>query len=953
MKSAKPPPTPADAPSHRRSQPSRQARTNPSRRPANAARAGDGGNAPNGGRALGAQPVDILPAITHFADSMSALPKELVRHFTLLKEVDAKIFAPEEQLFKLVAATRESRLPEPRTADDATNTPAPSGSAPPSVQNSCSGTTSNQAPPLSAAGAGAGAASAASVSSTAAAPSNVFDPANIPRRQLFRQTAFKIKEMLVSLEEKNHVLSTANEALQRQLARVEDVWPYLEKEFSDEAKWGSTTHWAYPENRASGKVSQTERMRRDGAAAISAAAQALAEEAAARSDARKQAVQARKSLKNQHQDSDADDVEKRQKEGPKKTGKSRKSAAAAAAAATDTNHASLGVPGSTSNGAHPPKRRRVEKTVNGDKATGAVATDNHTNAITTNATTPTTTAAPTSAPASTSSSSSAPAVSSTAAASTTTPSSSANNTTSSATAGTTTASTSTAAGSDASKPKTSSPRGTPAPDGQKKRKALPTGSGPVKKKNGLSPSATTSPVMGAIPDPKSATRASPAPGAAPRSTPSRDRQNSIQPNADTSRARPPSSAPINKTNGHVAEAHTSEQASSAPFPKTGVDGKPSMEADASIKATEAIKGETENTENAPSPTMTTTTTTTTTTPSTISKKDSKPEEADSKSEAAPRPVPPTTTKKSGRASKPSTPALATFQEAAASRSRPSRAVEGNNNNNNNNSSSSSSSSSNNNNNNSSNGSSSSNSNSGSSNGNNINNSNNISIINNSSSSSSNSNNSNSRKSHKKAGSVAQQALIQRVQAADTDASRSMQGDDDEGDIDADEPTYCYCNSVSYGEMVACDADGCEREWFHLACVGLKVAPGSKTKWYCEDCKDRLKMGSKKAGRDKAKPSLGSTLRFDCSTFAHLLSLMLIPGTANLCAGSLCWSNRGRTKAAFSVPRLCSLFNLRHHKEFSSWLVVPVLVARLSLGEDGVHLARSLDARQLQHGVSWI
>lgn len=58
------------------------------------------------------------------------------------------------------------------------------------------------------------------------------------------------------------------------------------------------------------------------------------------------------------------------------------------------------------------------------------------------------------------------------------------------------------------------------------------------------------------------------------------------------------------------------------------------------------------------------------------------------------------------------------------------------------------------------------------------------------------------------------------------------GDDDltsgEGDIDADEPTYCYCNSVSYGEMVACDADGCAREWFHLACVGLKVAPAEKS-----------------------------------------------------------------------------------------------------------------------------
>ncbi|KAK5242777.1 hypothetical protein LTR16_008284, partial [Cryomyces antarcticus] len=51
----------------------------------------------------------------------------------------------------------------------------------------------------------------------------------------------------------------------------------------------------------------------------------------------------------------------------------------------------------------------------------------------------------------------------------------------------------------------------------------------------------------------------------------------------------------------------------------------------------------------------------------------------------------------------------------------------------------------------------------------------------------------------------------------------VEGDDE----DDDEPKYCYCNSVSYGEMVACDNDNCEREWFHLACVGLTRPPGSK------------------------------------------------------------------------------------------------------------------------------
>ncbi|GAA94537.1 uncharacterized protein L969DRAFT_83899 [Mixia osmundae IAM 14324] len=52
-------------------------------------------------------------------------------------------------------------------------------------------------------------------------------------------------------------------------------------------------------------------------------------------------------------------------------------------------------------------------------------------------------------------------------------------------------------------------------------------------------------------------------------------------------------------------------------------------------------------------------------------------------------------------------------------------------------------------------------------------------------------------------------------------------------VDPNEPTYCYCDTVSYGEMVGCDNDDCQREWFHLACVGLSEAPTGS--WYCDDC----------------------------------------------------------------------------------------------------------------------
>lgn len=52
-------------------------------------------------------------------------------------------------------------------------------------------------------------------------------------------------------------------------------------------------------------------------------------------------------------------------------------------------------------------------------------------------------------------------------------------------------------------------------------------------------------------------------------------------------------------------------------------------------------------------------------------------------------------------------------------------------------------------------------------------------------------------------------------------------------VDPNEPKYCYCEEISYGEMVACDNDDCERKWFHFQCVGLTVAPEGN--WLCREC----------------------------------------------------------------------------------------------------------------------
>uniref|UniRef100_A0A0D3FP24 Inhibitor of growth protein N-terminal histone-binding domain-containing protein n=1 Tax=Oryza barthii TaxID=65489 RepID=A0A0D3FP24_9ORYZ len=50
-------------------------------------------------------------------------------------------------------------------------------------------------------------------------------------------------------------------------------------------------------------------------------------------------------------------------------------------------------------------------------------------------------------------------------------------------------------------------------------------------------------------------------------------------------------------------------------------------------------------------------------------------------------------------------------------------------------------------------------------------------------------------------------------------------------IDPNEPTYCICHQISYGDMIACDNDNCEGgEWFHYTCVGL--TPETRFKGKC-------------------------------------------------------------------------------------------------------------------------
>lgn len=297
----------------------------------------------------------------------------------------------------------------------------------------------------------------------------------------------------------------------------------------------------------------------------------------------------------------------------------------------------------------------------------------------------------------------------------------------------------------------------------------------------MSPSLTSSPIRTTFPDIRPPVRASPAPANGARPASARARQNSVQSIADTAR-RPPSSA-SNKPNG-IAPGPPDLAAAAI------VTGKTISEVKATMKETGTnAKGEHLLEDAQPEDPEVTGAVVVGNRRESI-----KPEETVESNGDAMQGIQSTTvTTKSGRASKPSTPAIPSFIEPV--RSRSSRIIPDP--------------------------------------------------------------ASTAKRSHKKGAGAAAQLIAQQNLELDDTAS-SGQGDDEDVEIDADEPTYCYCNAVSYGEMVACDYLNCEKEWFHLDCAGLKVAPRGNgkplgfvllvnkrltlcvAKWYCDDCKEKLK-----------------------------------------------------------------------------------------------------------------
>lgn len=291
-------------------------------------------------------PAGFFPALTFFADAVTALPKEVMRQFTLMKEVEAKIHGPTERLGEVVDGLMQYPVPSRRggglqggmmsftaanSAMGSANVSLVNGVAPygASGQNSVAGSQVGEEP--------------------AAAQDNEEDMA---KRRQYHEMRMLTHNLLANLDEKNVVLTEANRVLSAQLARLDSVMPHVESEIPEEARLGSMTHWAYSDNRQKSKPAApaaNERNRRDVAATNSLAAAASAihetEIAAARREAGNSATR-EKQGKGKHREAADSEFEDR----PKKTGaKGAKGKAAAAPTG-------LGI----TNG-EPVKRRKVEK----------------------------------------------------------------------------------------------------------------------------------------------------------------------------------------------------------------------------------------------------------------------------------------------------------------------------------------------------------------------------------------------------------------------------------------------------------------------------------------------------------------------------------------------------------------------------------------------------------------
>lgn len=649
----------------------------------------------------------FLPALTHFTQAVDAFPKELIKHFSMFKEVEAKMHDPEHVLKQLLGEI--AQLPVPTRAqrrEVSQNATGAENSASASVNGSAM-----QDP-------------AAHYQQLFPADFNSLPPdeqADLKKRQLFFRLRMLIANMLPTLDEKLVVLGGAKTTKDKGLARMSNSYPHIDSEISEEARYGSLTHWAYAdkEEKKKGGTSH-ERQRREVVSAnnLAAAAQHVhdADSIAAKSEARREAMLANKRNRHQHVDSDFDDR-------PAKKPQKRK-AVAVDASASDTRNIGLGI---TSNGVVPAgKRKKTEKAL----------------------------AAAAALPMERSLSGALKAV---------------------------------GAGGRSG----TSPRATPGAEGGGTVKRKPrAGPAPTQRKHPLpvySPPLASSPLAGNFPLSKAAVTN------AERPASSRARKNSTA-NSVASAAQDPPLARRPSSSHSLQQATTSnaiaelEQAAGINRDNAFTKGASTPKDTTDLPPFESISA------------------------AALKHEETEPQEAESMEIDIPAPAPVVT--RAGRTSKTATPVVGTFPDIPMARSRSTRNA--NNGNGNSNTSSENSSTT-------------------------------TGVV--------------SKRGHKKNAQSTSNATLpspalkpaangKSSPPSSSASSVAPEIEFHDPDTDGDEPRYCYCNEVSYGNMIACDNDSCPREWFHLPCVNLDKVPAGRSKWFCSDeCKEAHAKGkTAKGGR---------------------------------------------------------------------------------------------------------
>ena len=664
-------------PSNRR-QPVRQTRTNPQRTATNIQMTGSSTVQPQE-ESEPATP-GLFPALTHFTDAIAALPKEMTRHYTMLKEVDAKIYGPEAMLGQLLASALKMQPSEKQPISIRRGI---------HVRKALSRVISLICLSLA--------------EDFGAESHAIAHPTEAPRQEIFQHMRLVIGASLAILDEKNHVMNTAMDALNKQLKRCDSSLPYINDEISEEARLGSMAHWAYTDKTSEKKgIIAGERSRR----AVNNVAAQEPEGPAIRSELRREAVAARKG-RHQQVDSDFDD--------PRTSGR-KGLVGAKGRKITDVNQSNIVGLGISNSGPPPSKRRKTEKTSLGslpmERAISSVYGSNQ--------------------------------------------------------------------GSIKGNTKE-------APAATLKKKVPPLANGPNRRRfveiealdfhladmhicrgnpnaTGMDSPAAPSPIMGSFAaTTKDRQNRSPAPATMQRVPSSRARQNTSQAAVQMSRNRSSSTNQIQKaSNGAGGGLHGTNADVEKVSGLTGrsvVDVKNNMKEAVNAKGEHLIEdvnggdgagdmrgGLVVNSK-------------------TGNDRVSKREEAEPTNGARTRAERPSSISVRGGGSKaPSTnptPSVATFAESQQKTRAPARATDPT-----------------------------------------------------------------IKRSHKKGAGLA--AQLAAAEAAKEDEGSSLQGDDDD-DEGENEPRYCYCNGVSYGEMVGCDADDCSREWFHLSCVGLTKAPAKNGK----------------------------------------------------------------------------------------------------------------------------